>query len=96
MEHFPQDSTPNSIQPTAPYQSYCMDQSYSFTILMSKLNIRNNNFQEYMNHQTRWEQELLDDLQWMVSPFTIKKAITSGNIIFATDSLTKIMILRNI
>ena len=58
---------------------------------MSKLNVKDNNFQEYMNIQPRWEQDPLDDLQWMASPFTIQNAIISGDIIFATDGLENII-----
>ena len=66
-----------------------MELSYSFTVSVSKPNIKDNNLQEYMNHQLRWEQDLLDNLQWMVSSFIIQHAITSLNDIFATDGSAK-------
>ena len=56
---------------------------------MSKLIIEDDNFQEYMNCQPRWEQDLLDDLQWMVLTSTIQNAITSGNSIFAIGGWKK-------
>ena len=66
-----------------------MEPSYSFTIPVSKPNIKDNKLQEYIYCQPRWEQDLLDGLQWMVSPFIIQHAIASENIIFSTDGPAK-------